>query len=218
MTLEALLILIFAAAVIAGVVLSVGRVRTSLEEATAALVNAHQDCEPAERERDLERVRHLQRDLARASGEREEWRSELRQARAALLEANSALKRGEAERAVLLLRLEPAQEIIREAASIRATLESERVAHAQELFERRVAAEHEIFQIQRDADALRRAHEVALQRYQSLRRAIGTLQTRLAEQRAADLPEVRPVAPPSSGAQPLRGPEARTNGPRPPLS
>lgn len=217
MTLEALLILIFAAAVIAGVVLSVARVRTSLEDATAALVKTHQDCEPAER--DVERVRQLQRDLARVSGEKEEWRSELRQARAALIEANSALKRGEAERAVLLLRLEPAQEIIREAAAIRAMLESERVAHARELLERQAAAEHEILEIQRYADALRREHEVALQHYQSLRRAIGTVQSRLAEQRTpADLPEPRPVPPPSSGTQPLRGPEVRTNGPRPPLS
>jgi chromosome segregation ATPase len=220
-TFEALLILIFAAVVTAGLALSLRRARASLRNVTAALAKSDQDRATADRERGLagQEVRHVRRLLTQATAQGETWRVELRKAKVALNEAKSALAQAEAEREELLFRLEPAQQIIREAVAIRATIESEKVAHARELFERRVMADDEIMRLQIEADALRNAHAVALHRYQSLRRAIDTLQARLAESRtAADSPEVRPVTPPSTGSQTLRAPEIRPPGPRTPLS
>ncbi len=221
MTFEALLVLIFAAAVIAGLALSLGHARASQQHATEALAKTEENRATAERERGLavQEVRQLRHDVAQLTVEREEWRSELRKARIALSDARSALAQSEGEREELQLRLEPAQQIIRDAVAIRATIDTERAAQVRELFERRVRGEHEVIQLRVEADALRNAHAIALQRYQSLRRAIGTLQSRLAESRTnADSPEVRPVTPQSSGTQALLAPEIRPKGQRARLS
>ena len=222
MTFEALLVVIFAAVVIAGLALSLGRARASQQHTTFALAEADHDRATAERERGLaeKEMRQLRQALAQAVEEREAWRVEVRKARLALSDAKSELAQVEQEREVLRLRLEPAQQIMRDAGAIRATIQSERAAHAREILERQVTGEHEIFQLQAEADALRDAHAVALRHYQGLKRAIGILEARLTQGRtAADSPEVRPVTPPSSSAaQSWLAPELRPKGPRGRLS
>lgn len=221
MTFEALLVLIFAAAVIAGLALSLVHTRASLQQATEVLATSDEHRATAERDRALamKEVRQLRHALAQASAEREAWRSDLRKARIALTDARSALAQSEAERDELRLRVEPAQQIIRDAVAIRATIDAEKAAVARELFQRRLRGEHEVIQLRVEGDALRNAHAVALQRYQSLRRAIGTLQSRLAEYRTnADSPEVRAVTPQGNGTQALLAPEIRPKGQRARLS
>jgi chromosome segregation ATPase len=218
---EGLLILIFAAALIAGLGLSLAHARDSLQDATDALAKASQDRATAEHERALAQrdVRQLRLVLAQASEDREEFRSEVRKARITLDEMRASLTQGEKEREMLLRRLEPAQQIIREATAIRATIESEKAAHERALTTRRLTGEHEILQLQAEAGALQRVHAVALQRYQALRQEIAALEARLAaRQTMGDSPEVRPVTPPGNGTQPFLAPGIRPKGSTAPQS
>lgn len=212
---EAQLVLILAAVIIAGLARALARAHRSLEEVAGDLEEADRIRTTADGERGLAelQIRRLRDELARAVVDREEWRSEVRKAREEMNTARSALMQSLSERDVLLQRLEPAQQIMRQALAIRARIAAEKAAHEQDLTTRRMAVERAILRIRTEANALRTAHLAALQRYEALRGELAALEEHvLARRTAADAPEARPVTPQSDAKNPVFGPGIRAKG------